>query len=297
VDYSDENTSALPNLALPPYYRHLANLSGYRQNFQSRLLAKYFFVFNFAVKETAARWIFRGADDTMINFRALPEYLAKLDARFDPLREIVVRGHCIVRSGIPYHQGGAGMIFSRRAVELLAPLGEETLRGQTMWEDAQLGWKLGNLSIDLRRAGWSTAFVGTPFVGEDAKALDSGDFGRIGACAGQRGTGFLAPGALPGRSRRWMAEGGGLVLNFKRMIISNSERKWRRGEALRMRRVGKDFESHRRSFRESTVSAGSARTLHLLPSKLTRMPSIHPPTMIAIYSCYQVTLLPHSIHF
>jgi hypothetical protein len=182
VDYSFTNTTNLPNLAVPLYYKSLANLSSYLQNYQSALLAKYFFVFNYITHETNARWIFRGADDTMINFKLLPFYIAKLNAHFDPLKEIVIRGHCMQRAGIAYHQGGAGMLFSRRAIERIAPLGEETLRGQTMWEDAQLGWKLGSLGIDLRRDTWSTAFVGTPFTGVNAKALETGDFREIARC-------------------------------------------------------------------------------------------------------------------
>jgi hypothetical protein len=184
VDYSTQNTTNLPNLAVPLYYQDMANI-------QRMLLAKYFFVFNYVVHETRARWIFRGADDTMINFKLLPLYIAKLNAHFDPLKDIVIRGHCVQRAGIPYHQGGAGMLFSRRAVERLAPLGEETLRGQTMWEDAQLGWKLGSLGINLRNE--STAFVGTPFTGVSAKALDTGDFREIAVCDRKRKYFYLAP--------------------------------------------------------------------------------------------------------
>jgi hypothetical protein len=193
VDYSSENTTSIPNLAVPISYSRMAELSKYRQNFQRFLLAKYFFVFNYVIEETTARWIFRAADDTMINFAKLRQYIAKLNRHFDPLHDIVIRGHCITRNGISYHQGGAGVLYSRRAVELLAPLGNETLAGQTMWEDAQFGWKLGNIGINVAKNTWSAAFVGTPFRKMSTYALESGNFRRLGPCPKKESIPFLAP--------------------------------------------------------------------------------------------------------
>jgi hypothetical protein len=188
VDYSPTNTTTIPNLTVTEPYRQMARLSRFRHNFQRDLLAKYFFVFSYVSSETHARWIYRGADDSFINFNLLPGYLDHMNRNFDPESDFVIRGHCVRRSRIFYHQGGSGILYSRRAVTMLSALGEETLRGQTMWEDAQLGWKLGDIGINVSRDTCSIVYLGTPFPGLAGEVLVSGEWASLPQCNLSDGT-------------------------------------------------------------------------------------------------------------
>jgi hypothetical protein len=182
VDYTDQNTTGIPNLAVTEQYRALERLAASQRGFQAALLAKYFFAFNYVIGETKARWIYRGADDTMVDIALLRQYINKLNRRYDPLSEVVVRGHCISVSGHQYPQGGSGVILSRRAVEKIAPMGLSVLTGMNQYEDIQFGLVLRRIGVNIETEAECRAFIGTPFTDSDRRALEAQDFSFLPKC-------------------------------------------------------------------------------------------------------------------
>jgi hypothetical protein len=181
VDYSSENTTDIPNLAVTEQYRGLAGLARHRIGFQPDLLAKYFFLFNFVVYETNARWIYRGADDSLMNLSLLRIYLRKLDGLFDPARDLVVRGNCVFRWH-PFPQGGSGVLISRKAVMALAPLGRESIAGMMDWEDSQFGWMLERIGLTVPNQTASRAFLGVGFGGYELDIIRSRASSKLRVC-------------------------------------------------------------------------------------------------------------------
>jgi hypothetical protein len=78
------------------------------------------FAFNYHAEESDADWMIRATDDMVINFDLFPEYIRDLQMRYDPKKDVVVRGDCIHFNEWIYPQGGSGALFSRAASTLLA---------------------------------------------------------------------------------------------------------------------------------------------------------------------------------
>jgi hypothetical protein len=171
----------IPNLAVTEQYHRLAKLARNPRGFQASLLAKYFFLFNVVVSETKAHWIYRGADDSLVNLCLLRTYLQKLDRFFNPMRDVVVLGNCVF-NGHPYPQGGAGVILSRRAVEKLAPMAVASMTGMNTWEDSQFGWMLESIGIRVQTRTASVAFLGVGFDRQQFALVRSGNISNLSPC-------------------------------------------------------------------------------------------------------------------
>jgi hypothetical protein len=148
-------------------------------------LVKYFFIFDYAAHETDFRWIVRAFDDMVPNLELLYPLMVELDKQYNPLKEVVVRGNCIV-NGPVYLQGGAGTILSRAAFEMLAGHMEETLDHyqeiqRDNYDDIIFGWLLERLDIPLVTTQ-STAFLGYEFEGSGKYAMRTGNFSVLPEC-------------------------------------------------------------------------------------------------------------------
>jgi hypothetical protein len=116
----------------------------------------------YALQRTSARWIYRGCDDTVINFINFWAFIRHIERTFDPLHEKVILGNCLQSPLLAYLQGGSGMLLSRYAAQLIAPLATETVRNMTLLDDLELGRVLPRLGIEISTAT-STAFCGHSF--------------------------------------------------------------------------------------------------------------------------------------
>jgi hypothetical protein len=184
VGLFEQNTTDPPNLAIPPDY---VNWSAYHvdhEHWKTRLSAGQFYIFEYALRETRARWIARIAVDTIINFDVLLPYMDELDRRYDGLTEIVVRGDCIV-DGSVFLQGGAGYVLSRRALEVLAPLANYSVWG--FWEehdDRRLGHVMAD--VGMRAGDWgSSAFTGLPLSDQDCEMVEAANWTGLPVCPNQ----------------------------------------------------------------------------------------------------------------
>jgi hypothetical protein len=176
-----ENMTNPPNLAPPENY---LNWKSYKQDnhmWPIRDTATMFWIFQYALVATDARWIYRGYDDILINFGLLVRLMRELDERYDPLTEVVIRGDCIVTSQV-YLQGGAGWVFSRRALEMIVPKANYSVWG--FWEefdDVRMGHLFQDLGIEVGLCA-SSAFLGTRLEDVDVLAAQTGNWTGLPAC-------------------------------------------------------------------------------------------------------------------
>jgi hypothetical protein len=113
----------------------IANLS--LVGLQSRDLAvKFWFAMRFFLEETESLWLFRGTDDTVINFPELGSVLANIEAHHNPSTDFVFLGNCVPANHThAYPQGGSGYLLSRKAVEMLVPIEKEFIMDLPWVED------------------------------------------------------------------------------------------------------------------------------------------------------------------
>jgi hypothetical protein len=208
VNYSRAKQSSPPCLASPVQYRRLLDLCLTKGKWwhmgakSPDLLAKTFFSFEFFLANSSAHWFYRGTDDVIVNIPRLGHYIRHLDARHNPLTQIVLQGNCLVFPGSPnsrpYLQGGAGYVFSRLAVERLRPFAVPSmLNGHTQedWWMGELCYRLGVTGV----AATSDHFLGYTFSWDDQKRLVHGNVSQMRRCpvwpsAGQNGCRrFLSP--------------------------------------------------------------------------------------------------------
>jgi hypothetical protein len=197
VGLFDENTTSPPNLAIPRDYVNWSNYAPELERWPIRTAAGQFYAFEYALRETNARWIGRLFSDTVINFDRLLPYMRELDRRYDPLTDVVLRGDCVA-PGFPYLQGGSGYILSRRALEVLVPYARYSIWG--FWEDhddQRLGHVMGRLRIHAYPCG-SSAFIGIRVRDEDWERITQGNWAGMITCPMQMVMGkpcprFVAP--------------------------------------------------------------------------------------------------------
>jgi hypothetical protein len=119
-----------------------------------------FFSLSFFLHERTHRWFFRGTDDTIMNFRRLPSYLQELESAFDPLKDRILRGDCVIYNNSPvYIQGGAGWLCSRAAARLIFGHLRTFLAMWSVAEDTTFGPFLDVIGIGVRNS-CSGAFMG-----------------------------------------------------------------------------------------------------------------------------------------
>jgi hypothetical protein len=191
VNWTLVNLTSPPSLAPPPsaqdFVRKAMTLGHWNHSRKgAELLAKFFFSLNFFLANTTAAWFWRGTDDVVINFQALPLFIAGLLARYDASREAVYAGNCIHgQSGplnSPFMQGGAGYLMSRCACERLVPYAQTLMLESFFEEDQYLGQFLVNT---LGVQPWdmtSSHFIGYHFTENEMVAIISGNYSALPKC-------------------------------------------------------------------------------------------------------------------
>jgi hypothetical protein len=140
-----------------------------------------FWTFDYVLRETTTRWIFRSDDDVLINVEILGSFMQEMEQKYDPLTEIVIQGDCVT-NGAFYPQGGGGVLFSRRAIEELKPLGHFSIWGvREACPDQRLGRLMGRLNIPRDRCS-NSAFLGQPLEDDDRQRILQGNFRGLATC-------------------------------------------------------------------------------------------------------------------
>jgi hypothetical protein len=193
-----DNTTNPPNLALPDNLENWTQHPNYEDlRWQLRPMAGLFYAFNYTLHETDALWLFRSDDDILINFELLPRYIREMERMHDPLTEFVMRGDCI-RNGATYPQGGAGVLFSRHAIERLIPMSHYSVWSTSADDpDQRLGRVVEAMGIDPGICS-SSAFLGQPLDLPDLERVRSGNFAGLSQCPERvrtfsRCRGFVTP--------------------------------------------------------------------------------------------------------
>jgi hypothetical protein len=146
-----------------------------------RCTAVFFWVFRYTIEQTAARWIFIGDDDILINFNLLPAFMREQESKYDPLQDVVIRGDCIM-NGLVYPAGGSGIVLSRRAVEQLAQFGNYSVWGGSEdTRDKRVGRVMSEIFSGI---SWSTstAFLGSRLDDQFGQYLRNGNFSTLPDC-------------------------------------------------------------------------------------------------------------------
>jgi hypothetical protein len=177
------NATSPPNIEMPPDY---LGWTVYAKNVEHKWViretAKYYFIFNYVLGHTNARWIFRSADDIVINWQLVEGFIRVLDEKYDPLRDVVLRGDCVVNEEV-YFQGGAGVLLSRAAVKKVASMGSLAIWNVTEGhgDDYRFGVVLAELRIDIERAAMPE-FVGYPWSDTEREMILARNWEKLPAC-------------------------------------------------------------------------------------------------------------------
>jgi hypothetical protein len=187
VDVSEQNKNFVPNLVVPKtawdvakYVPPTGDLGSLPQHptrpMDIDLIIKYFFCANYTVGHTRARWMARLADDTIVNFCMLGQFIERLEDRYNPLMEFVFKGHCIDlgdehQMAIP--QGGAGFVLSHFACKTVLKHQIPMLKRMLHFEDHSIGRYFTLLDFPaVAMAG--NSFVGHPPLQDQLDRLKEG---------------------------------------------------------------------------------------------------------------------------
>jgi hypothetical protein len=211
INWTDTNQTDPPVLVPPARYRELVDFGAtsnmtWEDGIKSpNLWANFFFCLNYFLESTSARWFYRGTDDTILNFRLLPLYITDLERHYDPLRQFLVQGNCIIVpwSQFAYPQGGAGYLFSRFACEQIAPMARYVLSHGHGAEDNYMGEFLNELNFTGVMVT-SDKFFGYTIHEEQREILMTRDYDKLPVCP-------RMPNGGPDGCRRFMSPTQNLV--------------------------------------------------------------------------------------
>jgi hypothetical protein len=177
------NDTSKRNLYPPDYWRVMLRRGAANATRMHDLVVKFAFSMQFFLESTSSRWFFRGTDDTIINFRALGPFMTDLEQRYDPQTDFVFLANCVRLGERLFPQGGSGYFMSRRAVEVMAPLGEQILRSIIDCEDYDLGrFMLNRMNFSLADMT-SGALIGHSFnIKRDMPRIRSGKWDEFPPC-------------------------------------------------------------------------------------------------------------------
>jgi hypothetical protein len=180
VNYTHENVPELHSLYPPDEYRRMMKRAKTWHHPSKDVAAKFFFAIAYFLENSMARWMFRGTDDTVINFDRLPSYLDKLEERFNPETDFVFRGNCVTYK-VRYPQGGSGYLLSRQAARALRPHGWYFFRKMRIEEDMTFGRFLLYFGMEMYNVT-DEAFSGHYFGNESIGIVDSRRYEELELC-------------------------------------------------------------------------------------------------------------------
>jgi hypothetical protein len=163
VNATRENNTEAHTLVPSDAYRAIVARSDGNKDMD--LAMKFWFCMRFFLEDPQVRWLYRGNDDTLLNFRVIGDYFLQLERSYDPLKDIVVLGNCVRHDEWLYPQGGSGYLLSRAAVRLIEPLRDLYVEKWPGPEDMNMGPFWASLNISMTSVA-SSAFMGHTFSNE-----------------------------------------------------------------------------------------------------------------------------------
>ena len=117
------------------------------------------------IEQTNYEWFLSSCDDLYINLEGFNQMLADLEQKYNPRKDIVLKGQIVERLNKSYLQGGTGYLFSRAAAIKFLPFATEWLN-HIYREDDYHSWEI------IKDLGLSPDDTLTPYMfGSDLKAL------------------------------------------------------------------------------------------------------------------------------
>lgn len=136
------------------------------------------------LEHTNLRWFIRTTEDSFTHLKRLPKFISDLEAKYNPLNDIVMEGQVVqLAEGIFIH-GGAGWVMSRAAARYYFDNRDEihdkwlkTGQGDDVLPDViktKLGWKTERMCNE--------AFVGSPVVPEAREQMLKSNYSNLPEC-------------------------------------------------------------------------------------------------------------------
>ncbi|KAH0791692.1 hypothetical protein GPJ56_004378 [Histomonas meleagridis] len=180
-----DNKDDILHLAVPERYRNITSNITTNGSYNKKsvdIFRKTYFGLSYFYYETNYRWLHRTTDDTGINLKRLDSFYDAIEKKYDPLKDVVIKGCCIRHIDyLGFLQGGAGYFYSRRAVELMLPMYEEIIFNCKRAEDVCHDEFIFRLNLSMKNAT-SYAFSGHPFPKSDLDRIKKNDFNDLKQC-------------------------------------------------------------------------------------------------------------------
>lgn len=146
------------------------------------LWAKLWSTMRYFLENTNYAWLWRGTDDVLVIFERLGGFMEELDRKYDPMSESVVLGHCIYNrpSHYAWLQGGSGMIFSRKAVEIMEPRMEKYMKNM-LTDDIRFTELLQSVNLSMKSATCES-FIGHYPEHRDQRLLRNMRYDKMPKC-------------------------------------------------------------------------------------------------------------------
>jgi hypothetical protein len=130
---------------------------------------------------TSLNWFFRLTDDVYVNMRNFGDLVNSLEAKYDPLTDVVIKGQLCAS----FVHGGSGWIMSRKAVEDVLKVWDNVNLDEELADDviAPLHWK--KIGVDLRDTH-SDKFIGSRIHNSFVRNLENRDWKDLWHCRGTK---------------------------------------------------------------------------------------------------------------
>ena len=134
------------------------------------------------LKNTNLPWYLRTTDDVFVYYPNLAKLLYKLEEKYDPYNDYVLKGNYVNPPG--YMHGGSGWLLSRKAAQkIYYEMQKQFIVNKDRSDDVVVATYLNTLSIPKKQ--WnSKAFVGTALNKESENRFLSYNFDDLPKCHG-----------------------------------------------------------------------------------------------------------------
>lgn len=173
---SSESFPIFPDITIVTENRQVSTPMQYHYAFEDHL--KHF------LKKTKYRWFIRTTEDSFTHLKRLPGFIAELEAKYNPLTDIVFEGQAVDLAVGMFIHGGAGWIMSRAAASYYWK-NRETIHN--LWlekghgDDVMPWFFRDTIQWDTEKMR-NEAFVGSPVTPRGVKKLMTRNYDDISDC-------------------------------------------------------------------------------------------------------------------
>lgn len=166
----------LPDATIATQPRQVGGVQQYHYVFEDHL--QYF------LNHTNLRWFIRTTEDSFTHLKRLPQFIADLEAKYNPLKDVVMEGQSVELSATMFIHGGAGWVMSRAAAKYYFDNRDAIHDG---WlgcghgDDVMPFYFMSKLGWDVERMR-NDAFIGSPVIPYAREWMIRNDYSKIIEC-------------------------------------------------------------------------------------------------------------------